>query len=72
MVGCPELSVDAQARQADIAGHTVKEGEWLSIDGESGEVFPGKRRIVTGKPKAEIAEIERWKQRAAAHFNCRI
>ncbi len=65
VVGCPALSIDAPARQADIAGHTIKEGEWLSIDGESGEIFLGKRRIVTAKPKAEIAEIERWKQRIA-------
>jgi pyruvate, orthophosphate dikinase len=64
VVGCTALSVDDKARQAEIAGHTIKEGDWLSIDGESGEVFLGERSIVTIRPEAEIAEIERWKRRA--------
>ena len=42
-----------------------EEGDWLSIDGESGEVFPGERRIITSRPEAEIAEIGRWKRRVA-------
>ena len=65
VVGCPALTVDAPARQAEIAGHALKEGDWLSLDGESGEVFLGERRIVTSKPEAEIAEIQRWKRHTA-------
>ncbi len=65
VVGCPGLVVDVEGRRAEIAGHAVREGDWLSIDGESGEVFLGERRIVTSRPEAEIAEIERWGRRAA-------
>jgi pyruvate, orthophosphate dikinase len=64
VVGCAALSVDETARQAEISGYAIKEGDWISIDGESGEVFLGKRRIVTSRPEAEIAEIESWKSRA--------
>jgi pyruvate,orthophosphate dikinase len=63
VVGCAGLAVDEAARQAVISGRTIKEGDWLSIDGESGEVFLGERRIVTGRPEAEIAEIESWRKR---------
>ncbi len=65
VVGCPALTVDAPARQAEISGHALKEGDWLSLDGESGEVYLGERRIVTSKPEAEIAEIQRWKRHIA-------
>jgi pyruvate,orthophosphate dikinase len=65
VVGCTGLAIDEAAKQAKIAGHVIKEGDWLSVDGESGEVFPGKRRIVTSRPEAEIAEIARWNRRVA-------
>ncbi len=65
VVGCQRLAVDQSARQAEISGHLLKEGDWISIDGESGEVFLGERRIVKSRPEAEIAEIERWKRRGA-------
>ncbi len=65
VVGCTALVIDEAAKQATIAGHAVNEGDSLSIDGESGEVFLGERRIVTSRPEAEIAEIERWKRRVA-------
>ena len=64
VVGCQRLAVDQSARQAEILGHLLKEGDWISIDGESGEVFLGERRI-NARPEAEIAEIERWKRRGA-------
>ena len=41
VVGCEELQVDLQARQLTARGQTVREGEEISIDGTSGEVFPG-------------------------------
>ena len=69
VVGCTGLAIDEAAKQAKIAGHVVKEGDWLSIDGESGEVFPGERRIITSRPEAEIAEIARWKRRIAGDLS---
>jgi pyruvate,orthophosphate dikinase len=65
VTGCTALAVDAGARQAVIAGHAIGEGDFISIDGESGEVFPGERRIVTARPEAELAEIASWKKRSA-------
>jgi len=64
VVGCPALSVDAEGRCADLAGHKIREGEWLSLDGETGEIFLGRRPIATVRPEAEIAEIERWRRLA--------
>jgi pyruvate,orthophosphate dikinase len=39
--GAADLEVDYKARTVKVAGKTFKEGDYLSIDGTSGEVFAG-------------------------------
>ncbi len=41
VAGCDALRIDYSARIMRAAGHTVKEGDWVSIDGFSGEIFVG-------------------------------
>ena len=41
IVGCGELDVDLRGRSFTAGGVTVKEGDWLSIDGFTGEVISG-------------------------------
>ena len=65
LVGCSALAIDAQRQSASIAGQTVGEGDWLSLDGESGEIYLGKRDILREQPHAELAEIEAWKTKFA-------
>jgi pyruvate,orthophosphate dikinase len=65
LVGCSALTIDAEHRSASIAGHTLAEGDWLSLDAESGEIYLGKRDILHEQPHGEIAEIEAWKSKIA-------
>jgi pyruvate,orthophosphate dikinase len=39
--GAAALEVDYQAKTVTAAGHTYKEGDWLSIDGTAGKVYAG-------------------------------
>jgi pyruvate,orthophosphate dikinase len=41
IVGCGALGVDLRARRLEVDGTTVEEGDWLSIDGFTGEVILG-------------------------------
>ena len=41
VVGVAELEIDAEARTIRVGELTLREGEWISIDGTSGEVFSG-------------------------------
>jgi pyruvate,orthophosphate dikinase len=43
-----------------IAGVTVREGEWLSVDGATGEVMLGQREVVASEPPPEFAVILEW------------
>ena len=58
LVGCRALEIDERARQITLAGRAFKEGDWLSMDGESGEIFPGALEIVAERPEAELAALE--------------
>ncbi len=51
VVGASEVSIDLDRRQMNANGVLVKEGEWISVDGTSGEVFVG--QIPTVHPKFE-------------------
>jgi pyruvate,orthophosphate dikinase len=64
VVGCAGLTVDAASRCARLPTTTVKEGDWLSVDGETGAIYLGRGRVVLDRPDAEIAEIERWRGNA--------
>jgi pyruvate,orthophosphate dikinase len=56
VVGCEAIEIDLGARQLQVDGKIVKEGEWLSIDGTEGEVFAG--QIATEAPSfAEQTEL---------------
>lgn len=64
VVGCEGLVIEPGSTRASAANRTVEEGDWISIDGDSGEVFAGRREIATERPAEELAEVERWRSSA--------
>jgi pyruvate, orthophosphate dikinase len=65
VVGCAELAVDVSAHKARINGADVKEGDWLSVDGNTGAIYLGQAKVVVDRPEAELAEVECWRNNAA-------
>src|SRR5690606_17396553 len=53
IVGCSALKIDYHDATVTVGDKVLKEGDWLSIDGFTGEVFEGK---VTTKP-SEVVEV---------------
>ncbi len=51
VVGAAMIRIDLDKRLMSVADKVVKEGEWISVDGTSGEVFLGK--ISTSAPTLE-------------------
>lgn len=60
LVGCRELLIDLDYRKGRIGENTINEGDWISLDGNAGEVMLGQLPVVVERPKAELAEIELW------------
>jgi len=44
VAGCGDLDIDYKKRQLMVSGKTVKEGDFLSLDGTTGEVIEGEVR----------------------------
>ncbi|PMP96047.1 MAG: pyruvate, phosphate dikinase, partial [Thermodesulfobacterium geofontis] len=42
VVGCEGLSIDEFKKEAKINGHILKLGDWITINGISGQVLKGK------------------------------
>jgi pyruvate,orthophosphate dikinase len=62
IVGAAMIRIDLEKRQMEANGVVVKEGEWISVDGSTGNVFLG--QIPTTSPKLEEQEdlltLLRW------------
>lgn len=61
IVGCSSMTVDADTNRASLAGTTVAEGDWISIDGDSGHIYQGRREIIVTRPESELAEVGAWR-----------
>lgn len=67
VVGCRELKIDPVARRAQLASALLCEDEWVTIDGDAGELHLGRCETVETRPEAELAEIAAWHARSAPH-----
>ncbi|VTZ23408.1 hypothetical protein MPC1_14300002 [Methylocella tundrae] len=66
LVGCPGLEIDMERRQCRIGGTLLNEGDFLSLDGNSGAVYPGRLAPLTERPERALAAIADWRRAAAA------
>jgi pyruvate,orthophosphate dikinase len=73
VVGCEAIEIDFDARKLDVNGKIVREGEWLSIDGTTGEVFAG--QISTQAPsfdeEIELRTLLEWADEISAQEGTR-
>jgi pyruvate,orthophosphate dikinase len=64
VAGCAELVVDYGSRSArsTLSGTTFKEGDWISVDGSTGEVFVGALPTVEARfeDQPELQQILGW------------
>ena len=68
VVGCGALRIDEAHKKFTVNGWSIKEGEWVSIDGGTGEVLAGEIRtrppeilqVVRGEKKPEESEMFRY------------
>jgi pyruvate,orthophosphate dikinase len=65
VVGCGTLDIDTKGRKMKVGGKVVKEGDWISIDGSTGEVILSELKtspsevlqVVNGTLKAEKSPL---------------
>ena len=67
VVGASALKIDMKARTMTIGEKVIKEGEWMSVDGTTGEVFAGKIPTVTPslEEQTELLTLLEWADKLA-------
>ncbi|MGB9168833.1 MAG: PEP/pyruvate-binding domain-containing protein [Nitrososphaeraceae archaeon] len=72
IVGCREILIDLKERLCIINKNILHEGDYITLDGNTGTVYGGKLPLITERPIEIIKEIERWKKMSEAQdfSNC--
>ena len=60
VAGCSEAEIDELARVMKTAKATVREGDWLSLDGSTGEVMLGDVPTVPPELSGDFETIMKW------------
>lgn len=66
VAGCDVLRVDVEARHLSVDGRKIRQGEHISIDGGTGEVFSGELPTIEPRleDQAELIELLSWADEA--------
>ncbi len=73
VVGASSIKIDLERRQMSVDGKVIHEGDWISVDGTTGQVFIGK--IPTSEPsleeQKELMTLLGWADEIAARKDMR-
>ncbi|MEE9465263.1 MAG: pyruvate, phosphate dikinase, partial [Candidatus Neomarinimicrobiota bacterium] len=62
IVGCGALRIDTAAKQMTVNGQTLKEGDWITLNGTAGKVYSGQLPLLASDPEQnrEYAQLMEW------------
>ena len=60
VVGCGELLVDEENKVIKVKDKEIKEGDWITIDGGTGNVMPGQIPTVEAGITGEFEKLMEW------------
>ncbi len=60
VAGCDDLVIDGAARTARVGGHALAEGDWISLDGSTGEVMLGMVPTVEPELSGDFGTLMEW------------
>ena len=58
--GCGDIVMDEENKQFTLAGKTFHEGDWLSIDGTTGNIYDGEIKTVDATIAGEFGRVMAW------------
>ena len=58
--GCGDITVDEEKKQFTLSGKTYKEGDWISINGSTGNIYGCEIRTVPATITGNFNRLMRW------------
>jgi pyruvate,orthophosphate dikinase len=62
VAGCQDLIIDEKKKTARIGGTEVKEGDYLTLDGTTGEVYIGQLNVIDPEMTGDFGILMGWAQ----------
>ncbi|MCM8783457.1 MAG: pyruvate, phosphate dikinase [Candidatus Omnitrophica bacterium] len=54
IVGCGEIEIDYEKKEFNVDGKTIKEGDWITLNGTKGYVYEGKLAMIDASSENEL------------------
>jgi len=58
--GCGEIKIDEEAKQFVLAGKTIKEGDFISLDGSTGKIYLEDVKTIDPEISGDFARFMAW------------
>ncbi|HTR46766.1 MAG TPA: pyruvate, phosphate dikinase [Verrucomicrobiae bacterium] len=63
IVGAESIDIEAEAKKMSVNGRSVKEGDWITLDGGDGSVYVGQIELVRPEPPKAYETLLKWADR---------
>ncbi len=60
VVGCSDISINEEKEEMRIGEKEFRKGDYLTLDGSTGEVFEGKIKVIDPEIKGSFAKVMEW------------
>ena len=60
IVGCGSLDINYESQTAQANGKVIRQGDWLTLDGNEGAVYEGEVKLSTPKLPASYFTLMKW------------
>jgi pyruvate,orthophosphate dikinase len=60
VAGCEALSVNVHSRQFEVGGTTIRQGDWISVDGSKGTVYAGQVSLIPADVSGYFGTLMEW------------
>ncbi|CAI5983793.1 unnamed protein product [Closterium sp. NIES-65] len=60
IAGCSELHIDEVHRTMELGGKKLKEGDWISLNGTTGEVITGQQKLSPPSISGDLGTFMKW------------
>ena len=58
--GCGDIKIDEENKTFELGGMTFKEGDWISLDGSTGNIYGEESPTVPAKLTGDFARVMEW------------
>jgi pyruvate,orthophosphate dikinase len=62
IVGCSDLNITVKGKKINVNGRTLKEGDWITLNGTKGRVYLGELKLLPANPEHNkwYKELMKW------------